>query len=275
MQVHETAVIHQNAQLGAGVEIGPYCVIGPSVRVGAGCRLHGHVVLDGDTEIGEDCEIWPFASVGARPQDRKLSPDSPVGKLRIGSHNTLRENVTISPGTTADRGITTIGDHNMFLIGAHVGHDAHLGSHIIMTNGAMAAGHVEVEDNAVLGAMVGIHQYCRVGTLAMAGAGSMMPKDAPPFSLVHGDRARIRGVNVVGMRRAGYTDEDVAVVKRAFRVLFWRSAVMAARVERAAQLWGDHPLVRKILNFMEGTTRGVLMARGRTSLDEQEYPASE
>jgi UDP-N-acetylglucosamine acyltransferase len=243
-------------------------VIGPQVRLGDGCRLHAHVVIDGDTVLGEGCELWPFASVGARPQDRKLLAGAPAGKLRIGAHNQLREHVTISPGTAADRGVTAIGDHNMLLIGAHVGHDAQLGSHIVMTNGSMVAGHVSLGDRAVLGAMVGIHQFCRVGTLAMAGAGSMVPKDAPPYALVHGDRARIRGVNVVGMRRAGYTDEDVAVVKRAYRILFWRGAVMAARIQHAAKLWGDHPLVHNVLDFMECTTRGVLMARGRPTLED-------
>ena len=270
MQVHETAVIHEQAKLGVGVEIGPYCVVGPRVRLGDGCRLHAHVVIDGDTEVGENTEIWPFASLGARPQDKKLRAHDKEGQLRIGRDNELREYVSISPGTRAGRGITTVGDHNMLLMGAHIGHDAEIGSHIVMTNGAMAAGHVKIADHAVLGAMVGVHQFCRVGKLAMAGAGSMLPKDAPPYSLVHGDRARVRGVNVIGMRRGGYADEDVAIVKRAYRMLFWRSVVLAERIETVNKLWGDHPLVQEILEFMGQTKRGVLMSRGRVIPDDRE-----
>lgn len=270
MQVHETAVVHEQTRLGAGVEIGPYCVIGPHVRLGDGCRLHTHVVIEGDTEVGENTEIWPFASLGAYPQDKKLSSNAGGGKLRIGRDNQLREYVSISPGTSIGRNLTSIGDRNMLLMGAHVGHDAEIGSHVVMTNGAMAAGHVKVEDHAVLGAMVGVHQFCRVGKLAMAGAGAMLSKDAPPYSLVHGDRARVRGVNVIGMRRGGYNGEDVAIVKRAYRLLFWRSVVMAERIRSVTRLFGDNELVQEILEFMRGSRRGVLMSRGRVGLDEQE-----
>ena len=262
MDVHPTAIIHDGARLGADVTVGPYCVIGPLVRLGDRCRLHAHVVIDGDTHIGHDTEIWPYASVGYVAQDKKLGPDSPMGSLRIGAHNKIREYVTINPGTPKGTGVTKIGDHNMLLIGAHIGHDAEFGSHIVMTNGSMAAGHTTIADRAILGAMVGVHQFCRVGKLVMLAAGAMVPKDAPPYAMVHGDRARIRGVNVIGMRRAGMSLDDVAVVTRAYRMLFWRSEIMPSRLEKVRSVWGDHPLVTEILDFMEGTKRGVLMARG-------------
>lgn len=270
MQVHETAVVHEQARLGAGTEIGPYCVIGPNVVIGDDCRLHAHVVIQGDTTIGDRTEIWPFASLGARPQDKKLRGVAVEGKLDIGRDNQLREHVSISPGTPSGGGITRIGDNNMLLMGAHVGHDAQVGDNVVMTNGAMAAGHVIIEDHAVLGAMVGVHQFCRIGKLAMAGAGAMVPKDVPPYAMVHGDRARIRGVNVVGMRRAGYADADVVTVKRVYRQLFWRTATMAERIQRVTELWGDNELAQEILEFMRGSTRGVLTSRGKAHPDERE-----
>ncbi len=276
MAVHPTAIIEDGAEIGEDVTIGPYSVIGPQVRIGSGCRLHAHVIVDGDTEIGPGCEIWPFASVGATPQDKKLQPDDEIGRLRIGAHNKIREYVTINPGTPKDRGVTTVGDHNMLLIGCHIGHDAKIGNHVVMTNGSMAAGHTEIADRAILGAMVGIHQFCRIGRLAMAGAGAMVPKDAPPFATVHGDRARIRGVNVIGMRRAGMSGDEIAMVKNAYRMLFWHTGVESERIERVRERFDNHPLVSEILNFMEDTKRGVLMARGRADSGverEQAHPS--
>jgi len=182
--------------------------------------------------------------------------------------------VTISPGTPTGTGITTVGDHNMLLIGSHIGHDVTFGNSIVMTNGAMLAGHTCVEDRAILGALVGIHQFVRVGSLAMCGAGAMSAKDVPPYAMVHGDRARIRGVNVIGMRRAGISLEDVAIVKKAYRGLFWRTGLHRNRVEEVRRKLGNHPMVAKILSFMEGTQRGVLMARGRTDLDEERNAGS-
>jgi UDP-N-acetylglucosamine acyltransferase len=267
MRVHSTAIVREGARIGADVEIGPYCVIGPEVRLGDGCRLHSHVTVEGDTHVGSRCEIWPFASLGAIAQDRKIDRRSRGGVLRIGARNVFREHVTISPGTPAG-GATVVGDDNMLLIGAHIGHDVTVGNQTVFTNSAMAAGHTSIDDRAVIGAMVGIHQFCRVGKLAMLGAGAMLPKDAPPFAMVHGDRARIRGVNVIGMRRAGYSGDDVAVVKRAFRALFWRAEVMHVRVEKTRAAFGEHPLVAEILEFMRGTKRGVLMARGRSDPGE-------
>ncbi len=261
MDVHPTAVIAEGAELGKGVRVGPYCVIGGSVRLADGCQLHSHVVIDGDTEIGPACEFWPFAVIGTTAQHR--DPDHrATDRLRIGAHNRFREAVTVHLGSHKDQGVTAIGNHNLFLAGCHVAHDATIGDHVTMTNGAMAAGHTVIADRAVLGAMVGLHQFARVGRLAMLGAGAMAARDVPPFALVHGDRARVRGVNQMGMRRAGLTLEDIAVVKRAFRQLFWRADALVERIERLREL-GDHPLVAEIVTFLQGTRRGVIMARGR------------
>lgn len=261
MQVHPTAVIHEGARLGSGVEIGPYCIVGPQVRLGDGCRLRAHVAIDGDTEIGPDCDFWPYVSLGSLAQDKKLDPRENAGTLRIGARNQFREHSTVSCGSPSGTGVTVLGDDNMLLIGAHIGHDASIGNNIVMTNSAMVGGHTTIDDRAILGALVGIHQFCRIGKLAMLGGGAMVTKDIPPFAMVHGDRARIRGVNVIGMRRAGYTPEDVAVVKRVFRTLFWRVDQFTDRIEMVRSRWGDHALVEEILQFVAETKRGVMLAR--------------
>jgi UDP-N-acetylglucosamine acyltransferase len=263
MGIHPTAIVADRAVLGDGVEIGPYCTVGPEVRLGAGTRLHAHVVVDGDTWLGEDCEVYPFAVVGSYPQDKKLKAGERGGKLRIGSHNKIREHVTIHGGTSFGGGETRIGDHNMILVGAHIGHDATVGSHVVFTNGAMAAGHTHIGDRAILGAMVGIHQFTRVGKLAMIGAGAMVSHDAPPYAMLQGDRAKLVAVNLVGMHRSGYTGEQKATVKRVFRLLFWRSGTtLSQRLEllRNSPMFQD-PICREIVEFVASSKRGVCSPR--------------
>lgn len=262
MGIHPTAIVAPGAELGEDVEIGPFCTIGPSVRLGHRTRLHSHVVVEGDTWIGEDCELFPFAVVGTHPQDKKLKGNEVQGKLRIGHHNRIRENVTIHGGTPFGGGQTTIGDHNMILVGAHIGHDATVGNHVVFTNGAMAAGHTEIGDRAILGAMTGIHQFARVGKLAMVGAGAMVSHDAPPFATVQGDRAKLVAVNLVGLHRNGYTAEQKALVKRVFRLLFFRAGTLHQRLElvRNSALYRE-PVCREIVEFVAASRRGVCSPR--------------
>ncbi|MEZ6036384.1 MAG: acyl-ACP--UDP-N-acetylglucosamine O-acyltransferase [Planctomycetota bacterium] len=264
MGIHPTAIVEPGAEIGPDVDIGPYCTVGPKVRIGARTRLVAHVVLDGDTVVGEDCEIYPFAVIGCTPQDKKLKADTEPGKLRIGSHNRIREHVTIHGGTPFGGGTTTIGDHNMLLVGAHIGHDATVGNYVVFTNGAMAAGHTVIGDRAILGAMVGIHQFARVGKLAMIGAGAMVSHDAPPFAMVQGDRAKLVAVNVVGLHRNGFTAEQKALVKRVFRLLFWRAGTLHQRLEfvRSSPLHKD-PICREIVDFVAESRRGVCSPRSQ------------
>ncbi|MCB9878086.1 MAG: acyl-ACP--UDP-N-acetylglucosamine O-acyltransferase [Planctomycetes bacterium] len=264
MGIHPTAIVEPGAELGPDVDIGPYCTVGPRVRIGARTRLVAHVVVDGDTVIGEDCELYPFCVIGTTPQDKKLKADTPAAKLRIGSHNKIREHVTIHGGTPFGGGTTTVGDHNMLLVGAHIGHDATVGSHVVFTNGAMAAGHTVIGDRAILGAMVGIHQFARVGKLAMIGAGAMVSHDAPPFAMVQGDRAKLVAVNVVGLHRNGFTAEQKALVKRVFRLLFWRAGTLHQRLEfvRCSSLHKD-PICREIVDFVAESRRGVCSPRSQ------------
>lgn len=263
MGIHPTAVIAAGAELGEGVEVGPYCVIGPQVRIGAGSRLHAHVVVQGDTWLGDGCEVFPFAVVGTTPQDKKLQRGPPEGGLlRIGNHNRIREHSTLHGGTPFGGGTTTIGDHNMLLVGSHVGHDATIGNHVVLTNGAMVAGHTVIEDRAILGAMVGVHQFARVGQLAMVGAGAMLSHDAPPFALVQGDRARLVGVNVVGLHRNRFDAERTALIKRVYRLLFWRPGNLTDKLEfvRKSALSHDAACLQ-VLDFVAASRRGVCMPR--------------
>jgi len=262
MGIHPTAIVAPGAQLGEGVEIGPYCTVGPRVRIGARTRLQSHVVVEGDTWLGEDNELFPFAVIGCHPQDKKIKRGDPGGSLRIGSHNRIRESVTIHGGTPFGSGQTTVGDHNMLLVGAHIGHDSVVGSNVVFTNGAMAAGHTVIGDRAILGAMVGIHQFARVGKLAMVGAGAMVSHDAPPFSTVQGDRAKLVAVNLVGLHRNGYTLEQKALVKRVFRLLFWRAGTLHQRLElvRNSAMHRD-PVCREIVDFVAASKRGVCSPR--------------
>lgn len=262
MGIHPAAIVAPTAVLGKDVEVGPFCFVGPEVRLGDRTRLHASVVIEGDTWLGSDCEVFPFAVIGSHPQDKKLKTGDPSGKLRIGDHNRIREHVTIHGGTTYGSGMTTIGDHNMLLVGCHIGHDATVGSHVVFTNGAMAAGHTWIGDRAILGAMVGIHQFARVGKLAMVGAGAMVSHDAPPFATVQGDRAKLVAVNLVGMHRNGYTAEQKALVKRVFRLLFWRAGTLHQRLEflRNTSLF-EHEVCREIVEFVAASHRGVCSPR--------------
>jgi len=273
MAIHPTAQVAADATIGDDVEIGPYSVIGPRVRLARGTHVGAHVVIEGDTHIGEGCHIFPFAVLGTLPQDKKLptEEDAIVGRLRVGARNTIREHVTIHGGTPYGSGETTVGDDNMLLIGSHIGHDSRVGNDCIFTNGSMAAGHTVIHDKVILGAMVGVHQFARVGEMAMVGAGSMLSHDAPPFALVQGDRARLIGVNLVGLKRNGIADQNSANIKRVFRMLFWRTGQLADRLHavRDSEVVDD-PMVRQIVEFVAATRRGVCMPRGRRILFGEE-----
>jgi UDP-N-acetylglucosamine acyltransferase len=271
MGIHPTAIVAKDAVVGDDVEVGPFCVVGSRVRLGDRCLLHAHVVVDGATELGDECELYPGVVLGSKPQDKKIVEREAPGRLVLGRGNILREHVTIHGGTPFGTGITRVGDNNMFLAGAHVGHDAVIGSNVVFTNGAMAAGHSRVEDKAILGAMVGIHQFARVGTLAMVGAGAMVSRDAPPFALIQGDRARLVGVNLIGIKRSGFAPEQSTLVKRLFRLLFWRDGSLAQRIENARATLPRDPIVERVLGFVAESRRGICMPRGRIDVgDERE-----
>ncbi len=274
MGVHPSAIVSDGAEIGADVDIGPFCFLGPQVRLGDGCRLHSHVVIDGDTHLGEQCVVFPQAVLGSLPQDKKIRPEDPQGQLRIGSHNQIREHVTIHGGTIHGRGVTQVGNHIMLLATCHIGHDAEVGDHVVMTNGSMVAGHALVENHAILGAMAGVHQFTRVGQYSMIGAAAMVTKDAPPFSLIAGDRAKLYGVNVIGLKRAGFDSRRLGLIKQCYRQLFWSGGTLAERVENTRPLAGDDPAALALLEFLGHSLRGLTMPRGRKEAAEEKFPSN-
>jgi UDP-N-acetylglucosamine acyltransferase len=252
--IHQTAVIHPRAEIGVGCEIGPYCVIGEHVVLGDGCKLHSHVVIDGHTTLGEENEIFPFASIGMKTQDLKWQGGS--SRVQIGDRNTFRESVTINCATN-DGDVTVIGSDNHILAYAHIAHDVQLGNHIIISNVGTLAGHVIVEDHAVIGGLAAIHQFCRVGRMSMIGGCSKVVQDVPPFMIVDGNPGVTRAVNRVGLERNGVSEEAQAALKQAFKLLFREGLTLqnaSARIE--AELPGL-PELSHLVQFARTSERGL------------------
>jgi len=252
--IHPTAVIHPKAQIGPDCEIGPYCVIGEHVELGQGCRLHSHVVIDGHTRLGKANEIFPFASIGLRTQDLKWKGG--LTRTEIGDNNTIRESVTIN-SATGDGEATIIGSYNNLLACTHVAHNVRLGDHIIMSNFAGLAGHIEVEDRVVLGGLAAIHQFCRVGKLSMVGGCSKVTRDVPPFMLVDGNPAETRTINKLGLERNGVSEAAQSALRQAHRILFREGLTIPNALTRAEAELPALPEVMHLLQFIRASQRGV------------------
>lgn len=236
MGVHPTAIVEEGARIGSGVRIGPYSLVGPDVELGDEVELLSHVVVTGHTRIGADTRIWPFASIGHRPQDLKYAGETSF--LEIGCRNMIREHVTMNPGTTGGGLTTRIGDGGLFMMGAHVGHDCQIGDNVIMANNATLAGHVEVGHFAFLGGLCAVHQYVRIGGHAMVGGMTGVEKDVIPFGTVIGNRAELGGLNIIGLRRRGFDRETIQALRDAYRGIFYGEGSLA---ERAAVVGQRHP----------------------------------
>ncbi|MCB0320962.1 MAG: acyl-ACP--UDP-N-acetylglucosamine O-acyltransferase [Bdellovibrionales bacterium] len=258
--VHPSAVVSEGARIGAGVEIGPFSVIGPQVILGDGCRLSSHVVVSGKTTIGKENAIFQFASIGAEPQDLKYRNEP--SELLIGDNNTIREYVTLQPGTEGGGMVTSIGSGNLFMACSHVGHDAHLGNRNIVANSAAISGHVQIGDFVTVGGLVGIHQFVRVGDFAFVGAGAMVNQDIPPYCLAQGDRAQLYGINIIGLRRKEFSQPTIRALKETYRGLFFGSGKMKERIQQLRTQGGDFesPHVEKFLKFVEQSERGIASA---------------
>lgn len=267
MQIHPTAIVHPKAELDGDVEIGPFSVIGEHVKIGRGTRLISHVCVEGWTEIGERCQIYPFASIGTPPQH--LQYQGEPTRVVIGHDNILREYVTVNRGTKAGGGLTAIGHHNFLMAYVHVAHDCMLGNQIIMANAATLAGHITIGDHSILGGLVGVHQYVRIGPYAMIGGCSALGQDVPPFTRAAGGyRARLYGLNWVGLKRHGFSGERVTVLKRAYEVLFRSGHRLAEAIKRARDEFGESGDVQEMLAFLEGTKRGICRSAGRGEEEE-------
>jgi UDP-N-acetylglucosamine acyltransferase len=256
VKIHPTAIVHPKADLADDVEVGPYCVVGEHVVIGKGTRLLSHVSIDGWTEIGERNVIFPFASVGGPPQH--LGYKGEPTKVVIGDDNVIREYVTVNRATVQGGGVTSIGSKSILMAYVHVAHDCRLGSHLIMANAASLAGHITIGDYAIIGGLTGIHQYVRVGDYAMVGGCCAIGQDIPPFTRAAGGyRAHLYGLNSVGLQRHGFSIERIAVLKKAFDLLFRSGHRMAEAIRLAKKEFKGVADVAKILAFMEGTKRGV------------------
>jgi UDP-N-acetylglucosamine acyltransferase len=256
MGVHSSAVVEPGAVLGQDVEIGPFAVIGPEVELGAGVRVGAHAVLMGRTTIGARTRVFPHACLGGEGQ--VLGESDETTRLEVGADNVLREHVTIHRGSRKGSGVTRLGDRNYLMNGCHVGHDCVVGSDCVMASFCALGGHVEVADHAVLGAYTGVHQWCRVGESAMTAAGSKFTKDAAPFVTVAGDRARLVGLNLVGLKRRGFTASELASLKHAYRTLFG-SGLRVDEAAAALETDGvDTPHVRTLIEFIRSSERGVI-----------------
>jgi UDP-N-acetylglucosamine acyltransferase len=263
--VHPTAIVHPNAGIGAGTSIGPYVTIGEHVTIGRDCRIGASAVIDGWTEIGDANEIFPMASVGLIPQDLKFGGERT--RLVIGNRNVIREFVTIHRGTAGGGGLTSIGDHNLFMAYAHIAHDCHVGNETIFGNGATLAGHVIVEDYANVGAFSGVHQFCRVGLHAFIGGYSVVTKDALPFAKTVGNRARIYGLNTIGLVRRRFSPDAIAKLRRAYRYLLHSNTSRAlAQIERDPALQCKE--VQYVVDFIRTSSRGVGLRRPSRRLEE-------
>jgi UDP-N-acetylglucosamine acyltransferase len=249
------AVIHDGARIGAGAVIGPYCVLGDGVVVGDRCRLDSHVVIEGPTEIGPDNHIFPMASVGSAPQDKKY--DGEPTRLVIGSGNTIREFVTLNRGTPDGGGLTTVGDDNLLMAYCHVAHDCRVGNRTTLANAATLGGHVEVGDDAIISAFSAVHQFCRVARHAFIGGFSVVTRDALPWVLTVGNRAKGTGLNVVGLKRLGYPAETVAAIKRCYTLLFRSKLLLEDALQQVEKELGGFEEVRYFVEFIRTSERGV------------------
>ena len=268
MQIHSTAIVHPKASLADDVEVGPFCLIGEHVTIGKGTRLLSHVTVDGWTEIGERNELHPFASIGGPPQH--LGYKGEPTKVIIGHDNILREYVTVNRATVQGGGVTSLGSKNILMAYVHVAHDCQLGSHLIMANAASLAGHITIGDHAIIGGLTGIHQYVRIGSYSMVGGCCALGQDLPPFMRAAGGyRARMYGLNSVGLRRQGFSNDRISVLKRAYDMLF-RSGHRAAEAAKLAKIeFGDQPDVMTVVGFLEGTKRGICRSVGKDQEDEE------
>jgi UDP-N-acetylglucosamine acyltransferase len=254
--IHPSSVIHPRARLGEAVNIGPFCRIGENVTIGDRCVLDSHVVFEGPTTIGSDNRFYPFCVIGVAPQDLKYASEETF--LTIGSHNTFREYVNVHRGTKGGGGHTRVGNRNFLMVAAHVAHDCTLGDEIIMANAATLAGHVVVEDHATIGAYSGVHQYCRVGRYGYVGGYSVITKDVLPYSKTVSDRnTQAYGPNTIGLERKGFTSEQIASIKGAFRLLL-QSKLNTSQAVAAIREKCPTPEVEILLKFIETSERGVI-----------------
>jgi UDP-N-acetylglucosamine acyltransferase len=260
-KIHPSAIVDPKAELDSSVEVGAYSIIGPHVRIGAGTVVGPHVVIEGHTTIGKDNKFFQFCSIGAAPQDKKWKGEPT--RLEIGDGNTIREFVTFNLGTAQDKGVTRLGDDNWISAYVHLAHDCQVGSHTIFSNNAQLAGHVEVGDWAILSGYAGVHQFCKIGAHAFIGMYTSLTQDVPPFVLVSGNPAGARGINVEGLKRRGFTREQIDGIRDAYKSVYRSSLTLEEAKAALQEQEGASPSdvaeqVRAMREFLGGATRGIV-----------------
>ena len=253
--VHPSAFVSPGAELDAGVEVGPGAFVGPNVRVGRGTRIEHHAHVDGNTTLGPDNHIYPYAIVGSVPQDMKYAGED--SRLTLGARNRVREFATLSLGTEGGGMVTSIGDDNLFMNYSHVGHDCHIGSHVIMVNSTALAGHIDIGDFAIVSGLAAVAQFVRIGESAFIGGGSMVVMDVPPFCMANGNRAELKGLNQVGLERRGMTADQVREIKRAYKLLFGSKLRVPEAVAAVREELASSPQALALAEFVESSERGV------------------
>ena len=262
--IHPTAIVEAGADIADSVVIGPYSIVSAGVTLGDGVRLHSHVVVGGDTSIGAETEIFPFASVGLPPQDRKYRGEA--SRLEIGRNCTIREHVTINPGTEGGGMLTRIGEECLLLVGAHVAHDCQIGNHVILVNYATLGGHCIIGDYAILGGLSAVHQFVRIGESGFVGGMSGVENDVIPFGSAIGNRASLGGLNIVGLTRRGFSRDAIHLLRRAYRTLFGQEGTLKERMADVEEEFGSDANIRKIIDFIRaGGDRAICTPRARAA----------
>jgi UDP-N-acetylglucosamine acyltransferase len=260
-QIHPTAIVAPGAELARDVVIGPYCTVGENVVLDVGVTLISHVVVDGHTTVGAGTRIFPFASIGLEPQDLKYHGEQSA--LVIGRNNRIREYATMNPGTAGGGMVTQVGDNCLFMVGVHIAHDCQIANHVVMANNATLGGHVVIDDYAVLGGLCAIHQHVRIGRHAMIGGMSGVERDVIPYGQVMGDRARLCGLNIIGMQRRGFSREDIQGLRNAYQVLFSSDGTLSDRVNETAERFGGVRPVDDIIEFIQSdSSRAICQPKG-------------
>jgi len=254
--IHATAIIDPSAVISADVEIGPYSIVGADVELGPGSKLESHVVVKGPTRIGRNNHIFQFSSVGEACQDMKYNGEPT--RLEMGDNNVIREGCTLHRGTIQDAGVTKIGSHNLLMANVHVAHDCVLGDHIIVANNAALAGHVSVGDYAILGGFTAVHQFCHIGPHCMTGAGSVVLKDIPAFVMANGNSVSPHGMNTEGLKRRGFSEETIKVLRQAYKIIFRQGLTLDAAIARLHEMSVGDDELSVLIGSLKKTSRGII-----------------
>jgi len=254
-EIHPTAIINPNAEIEEEVVIGAFCIISEGVHIKKGTKLISNVIIEGNTTIGENCSVYPFASIGLPPQDLKYKGEK-TG-LTIGNNNIIREYITIHRASVGGDGVTTIGDNNFLMAYVHIAHDCKIGNSVIMSNLATLAGHVVLEDYAYIGGLVAIHQFTRIGTYAMVGGFSGVGQDIPPYTMASGARAKLFGLNTIGLKRHGFSDSMINDLKKAYKILFREKRTLKDAIKKVQEELPYTDEIRHLIEFIQKNKRGI------------------